>query len=143
MPKSATFGGYGRCASARAQLPTLTTPTHHMWQCFHEHFTTLLCREECEMKTIEGRFRIVQATVQCMMCDELIQPDGQTASQLAEWRIEPSGLSVIPGRNGTSPGALARSCYGHSLGSHLEARRQQAIGATCQGKTHCQGFYRP
>ena len=27
--------------------------------------------------------------------------------------------------------------------AHLEARRQQAIGATCQGETHYQGFYRP
>ena len=32
---------------------------------------------------------------------------------------------------------------GTSLGSHLEARRQQVIGATCQGKTHHQGFYIP
>ena len=45
--------------------------------------------------------------------------------------------------NGTSPSALAGSCYGHPLGPYLEARRQQAIGAPCQGKTHYQGFCRP
>ena len=39
--------------------------------------------------------------------------------------------------------ALAGSCDGHSLGPYLEVRRQQAIGAPCEGTTHHLGFHRP
>ena len=49
----------------------------------------------------------------------------------------------ICGRNGPSSSALAGLCDGHSLGAYLEARRQQAIGAPCEGTTHHKGFHRP
>ena len=66
-------------------------------------------------------------------------------SMEVEWQTPLNNqiAKVQSGRNGPSSSALAGPCDGHSLGLHLEARRQQAIGATCQGKTHYQGLYGP
>ena len=64
-------------------------------------------------------------------------------SMEVEWQTLLQNQAAKVEKNGTSPSALAGSCYGHPLRPYLEARRQQAIGATCQGKTHYQGFYRP
>ena len=53
-------------------------------------------------------------------------------------RFEQPTSSLVNASPDAPPGssALAGSCDGHSLGRYLEARRKQAIGATCQGKTH-------
>ena len=59
---------------------------------------------------------------------------------MADPAQEPRSQGAISGRNGPSSSALARS---HSLGPYLEARRQQALGAPCEGTTHHQGFHRP